>query len=189
MCHCLIYTGDEFTRTPLREMMALVQAPTLLGWEGSHISGTSWLAVALFVTGTAFVILLLFYLLKDERFRRPPRPEKGVEFVAARRATETQISALAPKVMLLAEKEKSVTGYLDKGTLREETRRGIERMIRDAVPGEFWERIVETTAMGDFDPVQAHEELRRLSTITEMALEKLRRAEEIAYRGEDAGCE
>jgi hypothetical protein len=48
----------------------------------------AWPAVVLFAAGTLFVILVLFYFLKEERYRRPPRPEKGVQFVAAQRTIE-----------------------------------------------------------------------------------------------------
>ena len=145
----------------------------------------AWSAVALFAAGTLFVILILLYFLKEERYRRPPRPEKGVEFVAARRAAEARISALAPRVMLLAEKEKAVTNHLKKGTSSEETRRMVEGLLRDVTHAGFWERFVEASALADYDPVRAHEELRRLWTAAETVLETLDRAEEAIYGGED----
>ncbi len=163
--------------------MILVQVLGLSGWEVWCAPGTSWLAVALFVVGIAFVTLLLFHFLKEERYRRPPRPEKGVEFVAARRAVEARISALAPRVLLLAEKEKAVAGYLRKGTSSEETRRTVERLLDDVARAGFWKRFVEASALADSDPVRAHEELRHLSTVAEAALEKLERAEEAIPAG------
>ena len=138
------------------------------------------LTAALFAASTVFVLLLLFYFLKEERYRRPPRPEKGVEFLAARRAVEAQTSALAPKVMLLAEKGDSVAGYLEEGGLSEEARRTVEGLLQDAPSGGFWERFVGALALADSDPVRAYGELRRLSLMAETALEKLSRAEEVA---------
>ncbi|MDP8953097.1 MAG: hypothetical protein M3N18_12845 [Actinomycetota bacterium] len=145
----------------------------------------AWPAVTLFAAGTLFVVLVLFYFLKEERYRRPPRPERGVEFVVARRAVEARISALAPRMMLLAEKEKSVAGHLRKGTSSEETWRTVERLLRDVARSGFWERFVEASALADYDPAWAHEELRRLSAVAETALEKLERAEEVIRGRED----
>ncbi len=143
----------------------------------------SWPVVALFAAGTAFVVLLLFHFLKEERYRRPPGPEKGVEFVAARRAVEARVSALAPKVMLIVEREKFVAGRLEEGTLSEEARRMVEKLLREAVATGFWRRFAEASALADSDPVRAHEELGRLSTVVETALEKLNRAEESVEGG------
>jgi hypothetical protein len=164
--------------------VVLVQASGLLGWEVSSVPEISWLAVVLFVVGIVFVILLLFRFLREERYRRPPRPEKGVEFVAAQRAAEARISTLAPRVMLLAEKEKSVVNHLEKGPSSEETRRMVEGLLQDVDRSGFWERFVESSALASSDPVRAHGELRRLSALAETALEKLDRAEEIARGGE-----
>lgn len=140
----------------------------------------SWPVVALFVAGTAFVVLLLIYVYKEERYRRPPRPEKGVEFVVARRAVEVRIAVLAPEVMLLAEKERFVAERLEKGTLSEEARRVVERLLREAASGGFWEGFAGALALADSDPVKAHGELRCLSPVVETALETLTRAEKIA---------
>lgn len=147
----------------------------------------SWPVVALFVAGTAFVVLLLLYLYKEERYRRPPKPDKGVEFVAARRAVEVRIAALAPEVMLLAEKERFVAECLEKGALNEEARRTVERLLREAASGGFWERFAGALALADLDPMRAHGEFRRLSPVVETALEMLTRAEKIAR--EDASYE
>ncbi len=149
----------------------------------------SWPVVALFAAGTVFVVLVLFCFVEEERYRRPPRPEKGVEFVAARRAVEAQISALSPKVMLLAEKERFLAGYLEKGTSSEETWRAAEGLLQDVACGGFWERFVEASALAETEPVRAYKELRRLSAMAETTLEKLGRAEELARWREDTGHE
>lgn len=146
----------------------------------------SWLAVTLFAAGTAFLVLLLFYFLEEERYRRPPKPEKGVEFVVARQAVEARFSALAPGALLLAEKERFVVGRLEEGALDEEARRRAEGLLRDATLTGFWEKFVESSTLADSDPVRAYEELRRLSTMADTALEKLGRAEEVVRGGEDA---
>lgn len=144
----------------------------------------SWLAVALFVAGTAFLVLFLFYFLEEERYRRAPKPEKGVEFLIARRAVKDRIYALAPRALLLAEKEKFVVGRLEEETLSEEARRRGEGLLRDAALIGFWEKFVEVTTLADFDPVRAYEELRYLSTMAGATREKLDRAEEVVRGGE-----
>lgn len=146
----------------------------------------SWLVVTLFAAGTAFLVLLLYYFLEEERYRRPSKPEKGVEFVAARRAVEARISALAPGVLLLAEKERFVADRLKEGALGEEARRRVEGLLRDAALTGFWEKFVEVSILADSDPVRAYKELRGLSRVANTALENLGRAEEVVRGEEDA---
>lgn len=143
---------------------------------------TSSPVVALFAAGTVFAILLLFHFLKEERYRRLPRLAEGVEFVSARRVVETQFSALAPRAILLAEKEKFVAGHLERGALSEEARLVVEGLLRDS-SDEFWESFVKVSALAESDPVRAYGELPHLYFMAETALEKLNRVEEVVYGG------
>lgn len=146
----------------------------------------SWPAVPLFVAGTVFSVLFSFYFLEEERYRRAPKPEQGVEFLVARRAVEDRSSALAPRAFLPAEKEKFVVGRLEEGALSEEARRRGEGLLRDAAHIGFWEKFVEVTTLADFDPARAYQELRHLSTTADATRERLSRAEEVICGGEDA---
>ena len=162
---------------------------------GREVSGA---AVALFIGGIAAVSLLLGHFLSGERYRRPQGPEKGVGFVAARRDAEALLSGLAPKVLLLAERELGVIGRLrDRGEGEPNgpsRRRRAEGLLRQAVPGGFWESFVAATALVERDPEKALAELRRLSAQAEAALHKLGEAERTlrdprADRGPDDGEE
>jgi hypothetical protein len=90
----------------------------------------SWPAVALFVASTAFVILLLFHFLKKERYKRSPRPEKGVEFVTAQRAIEAQTLALTPKVI---SGRMARMGYFERRSTPED---------RGVAPGRLFRRVL-----------------------------------------------
>ena len=147
----------------------------------------SWPAVTLFVAGNGFLVLYLFYFLEEERYRRAPKPEQGVEFLVTRRVVEDRISALAPRALLPAEKEKFVVGRLEEGALSEEARRrGEGLLLWEAVHIGFWEKFVGVTTLADFDPDRVYQELRHPSTMADATRERLSRAEEVICGGEDA---
>lgn len=139
----------------------------------------SWLAVSLFAAGTVFVVLLLFYFLEEERYRRPPKPERGVGFVEARMAAGDRLSSLAPKVVLLAEKERLVDDFLAGWASDDETCRTVEGLRREVSATGFWRRFVAASALIEEDPARASGELRLLSPVAEAVLEKLTEAEKI----------
>ena len=139
---------------------------------------TSWFVVALLGAGTVAVILVLGLFLAGERYRRPPKPERGVGFVEARLAARGQLSSLAPKVVLLAEKERYVYYRLESGALGGETWR-VERMRREISTTRFWRRFVAASALIEEDPARAYEELRCLASVAKEVFEKLCRIEEI----------
>jgi hypothetical protein len=142
--------------------------------------GVSVTSVALFVGGTVAVISLLGHFLRGERFRGPDGREKGVGFVAARRDAEAALSALAPKVMLFAEREMAVLARLrglGEAMPNCQSRSRAEGLLRRGVSGGFWKSFVAATALLEEDPEGALPELRRLSTEVETALVKLDEAE------------
>lgn len=142
-----------------------------------QVSGT---AVALFTGGIVAVGGLLGYFLRQERYSGTRGPEKGVGFVVGRRNAMNLLSALAPRVMLLAEREMAVIGLLGKageGMPNESSRERAEGLLHQAVCCGFWESFVAATALVEEDPEEALPELRRLSTEVEAALGKLGEAE------------
>ena len=147
--------------------------------------GTSGAVVALFTAGIAAVIGLLGYFLRGERYSGPRGPEKGVGFVVTRREAEALLSTLAPRVMLLAEREAAVVGclrHLGDGAPHRVSRGQAERLLRQVVPNGFWESFVVAMDAMEKDPEAAQAELRRLSSTVEVALSKLGEAER-ALRG------
>ena len=143
------------------------------------VAGTSWFVVVLLGAGTVAVFLVLGLFLAGERYRRPPKPERGVGFVEARLAARDQLSSLAPKVLLLAEKERYVDDRLESGALGGETWRVVERMRREISTTRFWRRFVAASALIEEDPARAYEELRCLASVAKEVFEKLCRIEEI----------
>jgi hypothetical protein len=143
------------------------------------VAGTSWFVVVLLGAGTVAVFLVLGLFLAGERYRRPPKHERCVGFVEARLAARDQLSSLAPKVLLLAEKERYVYDRLESGALGGETWRVVERMRREISTTRFWRRFVAASALIEEDPARAYEELRCLASVAKEVFEKLCRIEEI----------
>jgi hypothetical protein len=160
-----------------RAWAVLLPSLTLVAYV--PVAGTSWFVVALLGAGTVAVFLVLGLFLADERYRRPPKPERGVGFVEARLAARDQLSSLAPKVVLLAEKERYVDDRLESGALGGETRRVVERMRREVSTTRFWRRFVAASALIEEDPARAYGELRCLASVAKEVFEKLCRIEEI----------
>ena len=144
--------------------------------------GDSGVAVALVCAATAAVLLLLSLFLKKERYRRPEEPERDAAFLRLRRAAEEEVSALAPKMLALAEKEKAVALLLEAAGDEDCGEAG--HLVRE-VAG-FWRRFNDASALIEVDPGRALEELRRLPPLAGAALGKLEEAEK-ALAGED-GC-
>lgn len=126
--------------------------------------------------GTVVVVLIFVLFLADERYRRPPKPERGVRFVEARLAAGDQLSSLASKVVLLAEKERLVDDSLENGVLGKETWRAVEELRREVSATGFWRRFVTASALIEDDPARAYEELRLLAPVAVVVLEKLTKA-------------
>ena len=166
-------------------MQAKIHATALLAvlallYE-SEMGRNSGVAAAIFTGGTAAVLLLLGYFLKGERYRQPRGPDRGIGFVAARHDANAALSALAPRVMLLAEREIATIdrlmnsdGEMPDGPGRQ---RRAEGLLRQAIPGAFWENFVAATSLIEKAPQEALPELRRLSVEVEAALDGLREAE------------
>lgn len=136
--------------------------------------------------GTVVVFTILVLFLADERYRRSPKPERGVVFVAARLAAGDRLSSLAPKVVLLAEKEGLVDDFLAGRASDDETRRTVEELRREVSATGFWRRFVAASALIEEDPARACGELRLLAPVAEAALEKLIKAEK-AIEGTGGG--
>ncbi|MCA1715694.1 MAG: hypothetical protein LC781_02155 [Actinobacteria bacterium] len=143
------------------------------------VAGAAWPVILLLGVGTVVVIIVLVLFLTDERYRRPPKPERDVGFIEARMVAGNRLSSLAPKVVLLAEKEGIVDDFLAGWVSDDETRRTVEGLRREVSATGFWRRFVVASALIEEDPARASGELRLLSLVAEAALEKLNEAERI----------
>lgn len=144
---------------------------------GSEGSG---LAVALVCAGTAAVLLLVGFYLRNERYRRPDGPEETAAFHQARRTAEESVAALAPKVLLLAEKQEAVASLLNKAGGEDCCEAG--RIGREATG--FWKRFSDASALIESDPEKALDGLRLLPPLVEAALREQEEAAR-ALSGED----
>ena len=135
--------------------------------------------ILLLGVGTGVVILVLAFFLANERYGRPSKPERGVGFVEARMEAGNRLSSLAPKVVLLAEKERLVDDFLAGWTSDDGTRRTVEGLRREVSATGFWRRFVAAAALIEEDPARVSRELRLLSSVAEAALEKLNESEKI----------
>lgn len=145
------------------------------------------LVAAFLASGTAVVVLLLCYFLEEDRYRRPQGPERGVGFVAAREAARFRISALAPEVLFIAEKEEALSRSLAEEIASDGTRPEARTLLPQAVPPGLWEQFVAVSYLADEDPERAHEELDGLSEAVETALDELEKAADLLAKNRSSG--
>ena len=169
-----------------RSVQTILLVPSVASVVEVPGGGTSWTVTALVGVGTIVVILVLGSFLTGERYLQPPKPERGVGFVEDRLVAEELLSSLAPMVVLLAEKERSVADSLENETLDREARSVVEELCREAAASGFWGRFVAVSALVEDDPARACEELHLLLPLTRAALEELSRAGEIVVGGAGA---
>ncbi len=165
-----------------RRLRVVLLVPSLAFVVDAPSIGIFWPMVALLGLGTAVVVLILGLFLTNERYRRPPKPDRGVGFVEARLTVENQVSSLAPRVLLLAEKEETIVRFLESRALSNEARRDVEGLLQEAATG-FWRRFGAASALVEDDPAKACEELRLLVPVVETVVERLSRAEEVCIDG------
>lgn len=127
-------------------------------WVGA---GGSGLAVVCVVIGVLSTVWVLGVFLSGERYRRPPRLLSPAEYRHYRREAEAGISDLAPRVILLSEKERVLERADD------ESRRAA---------GEFWRKFAVASLRVEDDPRVAIEELRPLPALVDLAISDLERA-------------
>lgn len=142
--------------------------------------GDSGLAIGLVCAGTAAVLLFLFLFLRNERYRRPDEPEKTAAFYQARRTAEESVAALAPKMLLLAEREEAVASLLSEAGGEDCREAGC---LGQEATG-FWKRFSDASALIESDPEKALDELRLLPPLVEAALKEQEEAAR-ALTGED----
>ena len=179
----------QITRTPT---LTLAEIPPLRNAAPAFAPSPGFenpiLTAAFLVSGTVVVVLLLTYFLKHDRYARPPEPERGVAFAVAREDARARISALAPRVMLVARMEEALSCFLAQRSTTDDACREAKKLLSEAVPPGLWEKFVEASSLAERDPEQAHKNLDALSPAVETALRRLVSAEELLLRvPEDEG--
>lgn len=139
------------------------------------------MAEVLFILTVAMVGVALGVFVQGRRYREEGPAFSPVEIYWLREEAEGRISDLSPRVMVLAEKERSVTRLLD-GGLDGESRAGVEELLVEAAAHDFWGRFVTASALVEEEPVEAFEELGRLPEVLEETISTLDRAERLCVR-------
>lgn len=127
----------------------------------------SGLVIGLVYAGTAAVLLFLFFFLRDERCRRPGEPQNPADIHRARREAGELVVGLAPKVLLLAEREEDVASRLSEAGVEDLCGAGAGREATD-----LWKRFSDAVALIWPDPEKALGELRLLPPLVEAALKE-----------------
>jgi hypothetical protein len=149
------------------------------------LSGLYGEGAVLFAAGTALVALVLVSFLRGGGYGRPSGDLSRWEEVRVRRVVEGRISALAARVLLLAEREEAVAALLGSAGMEEGLRREVERHVDEADTAAVWERFAAASAVLEEEPVRAFREIESLPGMLSRSLESLRRAEELLRsRGE-----
>ncbi len=133
----------------------------------------------LLVFAAAVIAVVLDTFVRGWRYREDEPAFSPAEIEWLREEAEGRISALAPRVMVLAEKERSVIRSLGRGELDGGWRAGGEELLVEAAADDFWRRFVVASALVEEKPVEALGELDRLPGLLEATISKLDKAEGI----------
>lgn len=133
----------------------------------------------LFVVATVVVVMVLGVFVRGARYREDGPEYSPVEVEWLREKAEGRISAIAPGVMVLAEKERAVTRSLERGGVDEAVRDGVEELLVEAAAEDFWGRFVAASALVEEEPAEALRELDRLPGLLETTIARLDRAESL----------
>lgn len=136
----------------------------------------------LFVFATAVIAVVLGVFVGGWRYRGDGPAFSPAEIEWLREEAEGRISTLSPRVIVLAEKERSVVRSLDRGEMDGESRAGVEELLVEAASDDFWRRFVIASALVEEEPVEALGELDRLPGLLEATISKLDKAEGICDR-------
>lgn len=136
----------------------------------------------LFVLMVAVIAVVLGVFVRGRRYREDGPTFSPAEIEWLREEAEGRISALASRVMVLAEKERSITRSLDRGEVEGGVRAGVEELLVEAAADDFWGRFVVASALVEEEPAEAFEELGRLPGLLEETISKLDRAQRLCVR-------
>lgn len=139
------------------------------------------MAEVLLVLAMAMVGVTLSVFVGEQRYREDGPAFTPAEIYWLREEAEGRISDLSTGVMVLAEKERTVTRLLD-GGLDGESRAGVEELLVEAAAHDFWGRFATASALVEEEPVEAFEELGRLPGVLEETISKLDKAERLYVR-------
>ncbi len=148
--------------------------------------------------GAVFVVLVLGWFWVGERYRLPSQDLGPAERAWVTREAAGLLAELAPDVMLLVEKERTVEAALRDERIGASGAFALWRSGEAELRG-FWEGFARASVLVEEDPARAVRELPALRGLLEKALEAcdgvlgmLEGAEEMvepAERGEDRGGE
>ncbi|MDP8940751.1 MAG: hypothetical protein M3N10_10780 [Actinomycetota bacterium] len=147
-------------------------------------SGYSFWMTGLFASGVAGLLLVLVLLVSGGRYGGAPGLLSPAELREARREVEGRISELAPRVILLAGRLRTVDEALAGGDLEDGLWRRVERLSREAPAAGVWRRYSGASALARERPLAALEELREVEWMVETAVSKLEEAELLCNAGE-----
>ena len=134
-----------------------------------------------FVFATVVIAVVLGVFVGGRRYREGGPAFSPIEIEWLRKEAEGRVAALSFRVMVLSEKERTVTRLLD-GGLDGESRAGVEELLVEAATDDFWGRFVIASALVEDEPVEAYEELGRLPGVLEETISKLDKAQRLCVR-------
>lgn len=144
-----------------------------------------WVA-GLFVFAAVALSWILVLFVSGGRYSVPSGPLAPAELDEARREVGRRFSDLAPRMMLLLEKMRTVDEALESRGLEEERWRKIERISREAPAAGACRKYSVASALADAQPLESLKELRHVPWMVETAISKFEEAEKLCYAEERA---
>ena len=151
--------------------------------------GISFVVTGFFLVGMAALAGVLLFFVNGRRYGGLSGPLSPVEFALARREVERRVFRLAPRMLLLEEKRRTVEeilgqGAFSGGALSGELRGRFETLVRGAPMAGAWRRFSAALALAETRPLEALGELEEVSWMVETTISKLVKAEELCEIGE-----
>jgi hypothetical protein len=148
-------------------------------------AGFSLVAVGLFLAGIVGIVLTLIFFVNGEGYEGLPYTLTPVESEVARREVERRLSDLAPRTIMLAERQRGVEAALTEGS-PDAKRLRAERLSLEAPTAEVWRSYTNASVLAGEEPLAALEELSGTERTVEAALSKLEEAQELCNGREGA---
>lgn len=143
----------------------------------------TFLTTGFFLVGTVGLVAILVLFVNGRRYLEPSKALSPVEFAVALEEAEREVTDLAPRMLLLEEKERGLGRMSGQGVLPAVPQARYRTLLREAPTAGAWRRYSAALAMLEDRPLEALYELREVSWMVETAIKKLCEAEKLARVG------
>lgn len=143
----------------------------------------TFLTTGFFLLGTVGLVVILVLFVNGRRYLEPSKVLSPTEFAVAREEADREVTDLAPRMLLLEEKERGLGRMSGREFLPAVQQARFQTLLREAPTAGAWRRYSAALAMLEDRPLESLYELREVSWMVETAIKKLCEAEKLARVG------